>query len=132
MVYCRTNAGCQYVSYSADGGDVFSPFKPSNIPSPLSPASIERIPRTGDLLLVWNNNPVTNWRTPLNVAVSKDEGETWQNIKALEYDPNGWYCYTAICFVRDRVLLGYYAGKRNGVGLSATQLTSLDTDWLYR
>jgi len=55
MLFCRTNAGVQYISFSEDQGESWSPLKPGNIKSPLSPASIERIPKTGDLLLVWNN-----------------------------------------------------------------------------
>ena len=72
-------------------------------------------------------------RTPLNVAISKDDGKTWQNVKAIEDDPDGWYCYTAIEFVGDHVLLGHCAGnrKKDG-GLSTTQVTRFSVDWLYR
>ena len=55
-MYIRTNAGVQYFSYSQDQGETWSPVQPGNLKSPLSPASIERIPSTGDLLAVWNNN----------------------------------------------------------------------------
>jgi hypothetical protein len=41
MLFCRTDAGSQYVSYSADGGDSWSPLEASAIRSPLSPATIE-------------------------------------------------------------------------------------------
>src|SRR5437764_97963 len=44
MMFMRTDLGCQYRSYSKDGGDTWSPAEPSNILSPLSPASIARIP----------------------------------------------------------------------------------------
>ena len=42
--------------------------------------TIERIPGTGDWLLVWNNNDGSNpeikgKRTPLTTAISKDEGK---------------------------------------------------------
>ena len=57
MMWCRTDAGSQYVCFSTDGGETWSAFGPSKIISPYcSPASIERIPKTGDLLLVWNNH----------------------------------------------------------------------------
>lgn len=137
MMFCRTNAGSQYASYSRDGGDGWTPFGPSNIISPLSPASIERIPKTGDLLLVWNNHEDVDAqyrgkRTPFHVAISKDEGRTWQNIKLLEDNPDGWYCYTAIHFQDDHVLLGHCAGNRpKGTGLAVTQITRFSLDWLY-
>ncbi len=137
MMFCRTNAGCQYVSYSGDGGDTWSPLQPSNIISPISPASIERIPKTGDLLLVWNDHRDVDdahrgKRTPLCVAISRDEGKSWEKTKTLENDPGGWYCYTAVLFVDQRVLLGHCAGQRKTGGLALTQITSFNLDWLYR
>lgn len=111
---------------------------PTNIPSPLSPATIARIPATGDLVLVWNNNGVKKnsyrgKRTPLNVAISKNEGLTWENVKTLHDDPDGWYCYTSVRFVNDaELLMGYCAGNRPaGTALSITNITKLNINWLY-
>lgn len=137
MMFIRTDAGVQYISYSGDNGQTWSPAKKSNIRSPLSPASIERIPSTGDLLMVWNNNggedPVMKGKiTPLTVAVSKDEGQTWEKVKNIEEDPDGWYCYTAIHFSGKNVLLGHCAGNRpSGKGLAVTQITRLSLKWIY-
>ena len=136
MLFCRTNAGSQYISFSDDRGESWSPLAPGNIPSPLSPATIESIPSTGDLLLVWNNNPPSNpgegKRTPLNIAISKNDGKSWGKIKELENDPNGWYCYTAMDFTDDHVLLAYCAGDRRKYnGLETTQITRLSLDWIY-
>ena len=138
MMFCRTRSGCQYVSYSEDGGSRWSPFGPSNIIGPCSPASIERIPKTGDLLLVWNNHQDVDdahrdKRTPYNLAVSRDEGKTWEHVKTIEDDPDGWYCYTAVEFVDNHVLLGHCAGNRAmGSGLAVTQITRFSLDWLYK
>ncbi len=136
LLFCRTESGTQYISYSSDQGESWSILKPGTIKSPLSPAAIERIPQTGDLMLVWNNNfkPVPDGgnRTPYNLAISKDEGKTWQKIKPVESNPNGWYCYTAIEFVGDHVLLGHCAGDRTKtVGLATTQITRLNLEWIY-
>ena len=66
----------------------WSPLEPSTITSPLSPASIERLPGRGDLLMTWNNNYKAardgGKRTPFNVAISRDEGKTWEKIKSVE------------------------------------------------
>lgn len=137
LMLCRTDQGCQYRSCSADGGDTWSPAEPTDIQSPVSPASVKRIPKTGDLLLVWNDHAKVDAahrakRTPFTAAVSRDEGKTWGKAKVLEDDPEGWYCYTAIHFVGGRVLLGHCAGDQHVGRLNRTQITLIDLDWLYR
>ncbi len=132
MMFIRTTEGVQYLSFSKDRGETWSAVEPSIIKSPCSPASIARIPSTGDLLMVWNNNGKDQKRTPFNMAISKDEGRNWDNIKTIENDPDGWYCYTAIHFTDKDVLLGHCAGNRpKGTGLAVTQITKLDLDWIY-
>src|SRR5699024_517994 len=98
LMFIRASGGYQQLSYSSDRGETWSPVEPSNIPSPVSPAMIEKIPGTGDWLLVWNNNDgsdsdLEGKRTPLTAAVSSDEGKTWKHIQNIEDDPEGWYCY---------------------------------------
>ena len=138
MMYIRTNGGFQLLSYSSDGGQTWSHVEPSNIPSPLSPATIEKVPSTGDWLLVWNNNDGSNpeikdKRTPLTMAISRDEGKTWEKIKNIHDDLDGWYCYIAIHFVsNDNALLGYCAGSQSrNTHLSVTNITLLSKEWMY-
>jgi sialidase-1 len=137
MMFCRTDAGSQYISYSEDNGESWTAWQPSDIISPLSPASIRRIPDNGDLLLVWNDhkniNPeLRDKRTPLSVTFSRDEGRTWEDGKVLEKNPDGWYCYTAIQFVDEHVMLAYCAGDcRKNNGLARTQIVRFSLDWLY-
>ena len=138
LMYMRTGMGTQYFSYSSDGGDTWTPVEASTLQSPVSPATIERIPSTGDLFVVWNDHSNVSpdiknrKRTPLTVAISKDEGKTWQHAKNIQTDPEGWYCYTAVEFVKNRVLLGYNAGGP-GIGhLSRSVITYIDIDWLYQ
>jgi hypothetical protein len=143
MMFIRTQLGSQYLSYSADGGESWSEARPSQIASPLSPASIKRIPGTGDLLMVWNDHASAGEvflatatsggkRTPLTLAVSRDDGKTWQHKQDLLADPEGWYCYTAIHFVRNRVLLAFAAGGSGLPHLSRTSLALVDVKRLYR
>lgn len=138
MMYIRASGGYQQLSHSADRGETWSHIETSNIPSPISPATIEKIPRTNDWLMVWNNNDgsnpdIKNKRTPLTAAISKDEGETWEHIKNIEEDPDGWYCYIAIHFVDDEnVLLSYCAGSQSqNTHLSVTDNTLVSKKWLY-
>jgi hypothetical protein len=136
LMLCRTDQGCQYRSYSADGGNTWSAAEPSGILSPCSPATVKRVPGRGDLLMVWNDhsgNPALGQkRTPLVAALSRDEGQTWQTPKVIEADPEGWFCYTAMEFAGDQVLLGYCATGKGSPHLSRTQITRFSLDWLYR
>ena len=112
---CRTDQGCQMQSFSEDGGITWSPVERTTIQSPVSPATVERIPDTGDLLMVWNDHrgiapALQGKRTPLAAAVSHDDGATWEPPVVLEDSPTGWYCYTAMFFAGDHALLAYCAG----------------------
>lgn len=134
MMLIRASGSEQYRSYSSDNGITWSYAEPSGIGSPISPASIKRIPKTGDLLLVWNNNGVkgpgyfSGQRSPLTVAVSSDEGQSWSKIKNIETDPKGMFCYTAIHFNNKNVLLGYGVGA----GLSSSYIRRLSLNWIYK
>lgn len=139
MMFIRASGGYQQLSFSSDGGETWSPVEPSNIPSPVSPATIEKIPGTDDWLLVWNNNDgsdpdLEGKRTPLTAAISSDEGKSWQYIQNIEEDPEGWYCYIAVHFPdEDHVLLGYCAGNQSlGQGLAVTHVTRISREWFYR
>jgi sialidase-1 len=138
MMWIRTNAGHQYRAYSDDQGVSWGAFAPLALASPRSPASIERIPTTGDLLAVWNDHaplPVADRkeRTPLCYALSSDDGETWSESQVLAGDPEGFYCYTAIDFVDQHVLLGHGAGKQQpGQHLSTTTIRRVSLASLYQ
>jgi len=138
MMFIRASGGFQQLSYSSDRGQTWSHIETSNIPSPLSPATIERIPETGDWLLVWNNNDGSNpetkgMRTPMTVAVSKDEGKTWEKIKDIHSDTDGWYCYAAVHFVnKENILLSYCAGSQSQkTHLAVAENTLLHIKWIY-
>lgn len=142
LLWIRTNSGRQYFSRSTDRGETWSEPEPSPLVSPLSPASIKRLP-TGDLLAVWNDHGsrpemktyrptehkwANGWRSPLAAALSSDDGRTWHGVKMLETDPDGWFCYTAIQPLADgTVLLGYCAYDM----LAHTRLVKVPLKWFY-
>ncbi|MBO6168193.1 MAG: exo-alpha-sialidase [Kiritimatiellae bacterium] len=124
LLWIRTGADFQYFSRSTDRGETWSAPQPSQLRSPLSPASIKRLP-TGELLAIWNDHEAkpemrthhpdkhkwaNGWRSPLSAAISRDDGRTWHGSKMIEDDPEGWFCYTAIQPLDDgTVLLAYCA-----------------------
>ncbi len=135
MMYLRTNAGSQYICHSPDGGETWSKAEPSALASPLSPATIKRVPWTNDLLCVWNDHSGVHpypagRRTPLCLAISRDEGKTWSRSQVIEGSLDGWYCYTSITFLEDRMLLTYCAGDKTVGGLNRLKVLALPKDRL--
>jgi len=149
MMYIRTRLGCQYLSYSRDQGESWSAPQPSDLLSPQSPALIKRIPETGDLLLVWNDHAHVDpamravdqpgpgrkvyWgkRTPLTVAISRDEGRHWEKGRNIEDRADGMYAYPALCFTGDRVLVAYGAGGEGAGHLARSRIAYFNLNWLY-
>ena len=138
LLWIRSNAGCQFMSRSTDRGETWSPPQPTWLRSPTSPASIKRLPSTGDLLAVWNDTQSrmalnkykhgAEHRSPLAAAISCDEGVTWSHVKLIESDPAGWFCYIAIQPLDDgTVLLGYCAR-----GLDLLRLVKVPVEWFYK
>ncbi|QDU94856.1 sialidase family protein [Lignipirellula cremea] len=137
LLWCRTDAGSQYIATSTDSGVHWSQLQPSKLLSPLSPATIEPIPTTGHWLLVWNDHrgiaaELKDKRTPLRAAISTDEGKSWSSPLTLEDNPHGWYCYTAMDIVDGAVVLAHCAGDRRATnGLALTQVTRFPVRQLY-
>ena len=103
---------------------------------------MKRIPSTGDLLAVWHDRSgrfslpepaKESWgRTPLVSAISRDEGKTWEHHRLIEDDPERGFCYTAIHFVDDVVLLAYCAGgKPTGSVLNTLRMRRVSVEWFY-
>src|SRR5262245_2837900 len=131
MMIIRTQMGSIYKSYSKDDGVTWAAPESLGLVAPVSPATIARIPRTGDLLIVWNNAP--DKRTPLTTAISKDEGETWEHLQNLETDQRFEYAYTSILFDGDWTLLSYWVHQRTPEGhLISLKIAAMETDWFYQ
>ena len=135
LMIVRTQLGEIYASFSSDRGESWSPAAPWGVKSPESPATLRRIPATGDLLLVWN--PVYDaaaghggQRTPLVAAVSTDEGRTWGPPRVLEDRTDQEFAYTSLAFFERNVLLSYYVAD-NSTGHISTRFRSLPVDWFY-
>jgi len=121
--YARTDLGCQYISHSYDYGMNWEPFVPSDFTSPASPLSIKRIPGTEVFVAVYNpvptpkDGPKYGWgRTPLVLRTSSDGCRTFSKPIVLEDDQDSGYCYTAIHFTKENMLLAYCAGSHEDKG----------------
>ncbi len=136
LMIIRTQLGEIYASHSTDRGESWSSAKPWGVRSPESPATLRRIPSTGDLLLVWNPAYEATAghggeRTPLVAAVSTDEGQTWRAPRTLEDRKDQQYAYTSLVFFEGRVLISYYVAE-NSTGRISTRFRSLPVAWFYQ
>ena len=116
--WSRTDQGFQYGFMSRDDGLTWSAPQPTALSSPNSPASIKRLPHSDTLMVVYNDHSgrvpapaKPTQRSPLVVAFSTDGAKTWGAPQSIEDDLTGWYCYTAIHYTDDAVLLAYVAGN---------------------
>jgi len=136
MMIVRTQLGYPGKSYSTDGGDTWGPMTSLGVQAPEAPATLRRIPSTGDLLLVWNNTYTADAghsgkRTPLTAAISSDDGETWKSVRNLETNSDQTFSYISLIFARDRAVMSYWKNDE-GSRQYATRFRSLPVSWFYR
>jgi hypothetical protein len=119
--WARTDLGRQYEMFSADRGENWTLPAPSRFTSPNSPLSMKPLPGKERLLAIWNPVPAYETRslrapggdrTPLVFATGPGPIGPWSAARILEgpAEPTAGYCYTAIHFTKDAVLLAYCAG----------------------
>ncbi len=135
LMIMRTQLGHIATSYSADGGETWSEPGKLSVKSPEAPATLRRIPSTGDLLLIWNNTFTPGaghggQRTPLTAAISTDEGKAWRQIRNLETDADKSYAYTSLIFVGHRAVMTYWESGPGPNDLSS-RFRSLPISWFY-
>ncbi len=140
LSFSRTDVGTQYENRSRDVGETWSAPQPMRLKSPASPASIKRLPGSSDLLAIFNDHSgqfpfslnvgTYGGRTPLVAALSSDGGVTWRTAKLLENGADRDYCYTAIHFVGDAVLLAYMDVTRNPSTAKSLVIRRVNVPWL--
>ena len=89
LFFGRSTVGRIVQSYSRDDGVTWSAVRPTELASSYSPPRIVRIPKTGDLLCVWNQVSREEIRRGyrrgrLSAAISEDSGSSWKNFSTLE------------------------------------------------
>ena len=141
LSFSRTDASCQYLSLSENGGETFTEPQPSLFfTSPCSPMHMRHL-QNGKTLAVWNPTPPTpltnvrnNFtRTPLACAVVDGMGEkfcgdllsTPAKVFLLEDDLKEAYCYPAVFADKDYFLCAYYHSYGQKFILSATVIKKI-------
>jgi predicted neuraminidase len=99
-------------SISHDGGLTWSPAEPmASLPNPNSGIDAVTL-ADGRHVLVYN--PTHLGRTPLVLAISSDEGDTWKTAQVLE-DAAGEYSYPAVIQAGDGTVHVTYTWKRQKI-----------------
>ncbi len=79
-----------------------------------SPQAVKRLPNSDRIVMFYNDRGDTHFETiefqlrnPFSVAISDDDGQTWQPIGNLEGDAFNT-CYWSLLFYNDRFISTYY------------------------
>ncbi len=88
-----THLGVIHKAISTDFGFTWSESEPTSLPNPDAGIDCVKL-ENGHVVLAFNNS--TMGRSPLSLALSVDEGETWNKVKNLEDEPNAEFSYPAI------------------------------------
>eukprot|EP00899_Mesostigma_viride_P006786 jgi/Mesvir1/16108/Mv08396-RA.3 len=116
LMLFRSGQGCVFQSLSGDGGETWQEAVPIHLPNPNSKLAIATfcLPpghgKTGKetaLFLAYNHS--TQRRSPLNGAISLDDGATWRHLAYIEEDVEGGnFAYpTPIGWAPGVVMVGY-------------------------
>ena len=108
-MFLRTTTGNIHVAHSSDEGDTWALHSSSGPAAPFAPCMVKRLPGSDDLLLIWNNHSI---RSNLTSAISRDDGETWQNLRLLE-EQEGWpiprsHTYPSLTFLNGNAHITYW------------------------
>ena len=128
LMFLRTGLGGQYQTISEDGGETWGEATLTALRGTAAPISIERIPKTGDLLAVWNKDiGSSRARNPLTAAISRDDGKTWEHFRNVADSADDAFAYPSVTFVGDRALLTYF-NYQGGISLF---LQRIPVKWFY-
>jgi sialidase-1 len=143
LVILRNRLGKLYAATSSDRGESWSDPQPTKLDAVESEPCLKRIPGTGDLLLIWNYNvpyalrkpPADGFgqpRDPLSCAITRDGGQTWQNIKIIEKRDGYDSGYPNVEFVGEEALVTFYQCSRATSNKRELMLKIFPIDWFYK
>lgn len=140
----RTQLGKLWQAESPDAGETWRGVKPTVLDSVQSEPVLRRIPKTGDLLAIWNHAVPYAMRTPrlsksfhhprnpLSCAISRDEGATWENIKNIENRQGYSNAYPNVFFLGDEALITYSFNSESSAHVRNLHLKLFPVEWFYR
>lgn len=101
-----------HTSQTADGGNTWSALKTIDLPNSNSGLDAIRL-ADGRLLLAFNDT--ASGRDNLRLAISTDDGTTWQRAGTLEAEAGKEFSYPTVLQTRDGLIHVTYTWKRRGI-----------------
>ncbi len=122
LSYLRTEPRIK-MSESQDGGFTWSEPAPTDLNCPGAGITMTQLDN-GNLVLVFNDSE--DERTPLSIALSRDEGKTWQTPLHLESNP-GPYSYPCVMQSSDGLIHITYTFRRYSI-----KHVEMNENWLTK
>lgn len=113
----RTSLGKIHSAVSRDRGETWSKAEPTSLTAPASQPCLRKMPGTETLVTLFNHNYEPGEghggvRNPLNSAISRDGGQSWENIKTIENRTGYDSAYPSLTFHGNEALITYYQRAR--------------------
>lgn len=121
---CGSRTGHIWQASSADGGTTWGACEAVDLPNPNSGLDLIRL-ASGELLLA--ANLTTNSRSPLHLALSEDEGQTWPYRLMVAHDPGAEFSYPQLLQDSRGVCHLLYTWRRERI-----RHLAFDGEWLRR
>lgn len=109
---CGSRVGHLWQATSDDGGASWTAPVPVDLPNPNAGVDMIRL-QSGELLLA--ANLTTNSRSPLHLALSEDEGETWPHRAIVALDPGQEFSYPQLLQGADGACHLLYTWRRERI-----------------
>ena len=144
ILVMRNQLGSLFLSESKDGGEHWSLPQTAGLKTPESRPELTRVPKTGDLLMIWNNSPYDpgfashyGKRSPLSAAVSKDEGRTWTSVGDIETDRGRAFSNPGCRFTSEgTAIVNYwtcrYTPEWRMQDVIDLRVAVIEPDWFYK
>lgn len=113
LTLCRPKTGNRIVQATGKSATEWGPISTTTLPNPGSGIDGVKL-ADGRLLLIYNHSGTRKVRSPLNLALSSDEGKTWQAAMTLESE-KGEYSYPAIIQTPDGKVHASWTWKRERI-----------------
>ncbi len=113
FMFMRNSTGYLHKSVSTDNGETWQPEAATEIRMPCAPFCVKKDPFSGYAFLVWDNafpaHPAHQYpRSPICLAVSRDNTQSWEFITEIEANPDKSYGYPSLYFTKDEIKVFFY------------------------